>query len=81
MAYTPPADSGTDGYEMVLRHNASGLLLEVKLAGVDDGFVQPTRAVKDGVFQGAVDRLTAIPGTTLIGARRVISYASNVTPT
>ena len=81
MAYTPPTDSGSDGYSMVLKHNASGLLIEVTLAGVADGVPQPTRAIKDSVFQGAVDRLTAIPGTTLMSACRSINYGSDITPT
>lgn len=80
MAYTPPTDTGSDEYVMVIKHNASNLMLEIKMIGVDEG-TPPTRAVKDNVFQATVDKLTSIPGTTLMTARRAISYASSITPT
>lgn len=81
MAYTPAADSGSDEYAMVLRHNGSGILFEIKIAGVQAGSPPPTRATKDNVFQGALDRLIGLPGSTLVTARRTITYQSDVTPT
>ena len=81
MAYTTPTDSGTDGYTIVIQHNTSGIILEVTLAGIADGKPNPTRAVKDNVLQGALDKLAAIPGTTILAARRSINYTSDITPT
>lgn len=81
MSYTTPVDSGADGYILTLKHNASGILAEVTLVGVDAGSPAPSRATKDAVFQAIVDKLAGISGATILSARRVISYASDVTPT
>lgn len=79
MSYTAPADSGNDSYSMTIKHNSSGIILEVKIVAYDG--TTPSRATKDAVFQGAVDKLAGIAGTTILGAKRDISYVSDITPT
>lgn len=79
MPYSTPVDTGSDEYVLVLRHNDSKILAELKLAGTEDGS-NPSRATKDAVFQAAVNKMATLTGTTLLAARRSMNYASDVTP-
>lgn len=81
MGYSTPVDTGTDQYICVMKHNNTGLIVEVKMDSVDPSFPAPTRAVKDAVFQGVVDKLSSISGATMIAARRSLNYGSDITPT
>ena len=81
MAYTPATDTGSDGYTIVVQHITSGIIIEVTLAAIADGKPIPTRAVKDAVMQGALDKLAAIPGCSILAARRSINFTSDITPT
>lgn len=81
MTYTPSVETTSDSYTLTFRHNASGILIEVIYAGVAPGFPAPTRAVKDNVMQATLDRLVALPGSTLVAAKRNINFISDITPT
>jgi hypothetical protein len=81
MGYSTSVETASDSYTLTFRHNASGILIEVILAGVAAGFPIPSRATKDNVFQATLDRLVALPGATLISAKRNINFVSDITPT
>lgn len=81
MPYGTPVEEGSDSYTLTFRHNASGILIEVIYAGVAAGFPAPSRATKDSVMQATLDRLVALPGATLISAKRNVNFAATMTAT